>query len=661
MEDISDKQNNPKRILIVEDDEGLNALLQLTIKRAGYNTEGVLTGKEVMEKIREQNYDLLLLDYVLSDMSAAQLIETLKANGISIPFIVMTGQGDENIAVQMMKLGARDYLIKDGNYLEQLPHTVERLIYELEIENKFRQAQDQLKESEEKLKFEHEQLLSIYESISEPISVTDLETYEILFSNSAFRDHFGEVKNIPCFKHIYQNDEPCLFCPIPFLKQEHNEAYYWEYQNQINKRWYRYVDKIIQWPNGEKVHFQLAFDISSIKLTEQELIKAKEKAEEADRLKTAFLANMSHEIRTPMNAIIGFTEILLEQEIDRERQKEFLKIVQNRSNDLLQIINDILDISSIEAGSMEIIESTGDLNDMFQEIYQFYVMKEYMAENKRPIDFQKKVFLTPKQSLITADFMRVKQIITNLLDNSFKFTNSGSIEFGCKLADKKELLMYVKDTGIGILPDKYPIVFSHFTQAEESFLTRKAGGIGLGLSISKGLVDIMKGKIWFESLEEKGSTFYFTLPYKPVNKLEEIAPKKSEMLYHWDDKTILVVEDDPFNTALISELLNSTGLRCLYAKNGSEAMELFFKESAIELVLMDIRLPDASGLKLMQLMKSSNPGIIIIAQTAYAYDNDKETCINSGCDDYITKPLIKANLLQLIDKYFSVAVESKKG
>jgi signal transduction histidine kinase/DNA-binding response OmpR family regulator len=647
-----EKQNDKvKNILIAEDDDALNALLQRIVKRKSYEAKGVVLGKEVIEKISTQNYTLLLLDYKLPDMRADQVIETLKKNGTMVPFVVMTGYGDESIAVNMMKLGARDYIIKEGNYLEQLPHIIDRLIHELEIEKKYMVSQSQLKESEEKLKLEHEQLLSIYESITEPICVTDIETYEILFSNSAFHEHFGNNTEKQCFKQIYKFEEPCIFCPVPFLKQQHIQAYYWEYHNQITKHWYRYVDKLIQWPTGKKVHFQLAFDITNMKLTELEIIKAKEKAEKADRLKTAFLANMSHEIRTPMNAIMGFTELLLKQEIDPKKQKEFLRIIQQRGGDLLQIIDDILDISRIESGSLEIIETPGDLDGLFQEIYQYYLIKEYLSGKKRPIEFLKKVTLSPDQIQVNTDFLRVKQIITNLLDNAFKFTNSGTIEFGCKVTDKKELLFYVKDTGIGIPPEKNSLIFDRFAQVGNSHLTRKTDGVGLGLSISKGLVEIMKGKIWCQSVEKEGTNFYFTLPFEPVQKIKETSPEVVEKVYHWNDKTVLVVEDDPFNVTLISEYLKSTGLKCIYARNGSDAIEIFHQKPSINLVLMDIRLPDANGLELTKQMKSLNPGIIVIAQTAYAYSNDKNYCINSGCDDFVTKPLLKDKLLELIDKH----------
>jgi signal transduction histidine kinase/DNA-binding response OmpR family regulator len=650
MEKILNKCSGERRILVVEDDESLNRLLQSVLERAGYFVDRALTGSKAIEVIEQNDYCLLLLDYELTDMNADELIDMLKARGVSIPFIVVTGQGNESIAVRMMKLGARDYLVKEGDYLELLPHIIQSHINELELEGKYLISQQQLKESEDKYSLLAEQLLSIYESITEPIFVTDLDTCEIIFSNSAFKEHFGSLTKVRCFKHIHQNDQPCEFCPIPYLKQQNIEAYYWEYQNQINQRWYRCLDKIIQWPDGKKVHFQLAFDISGIKLTEKELIKAKEQAEESDRLKTTFLTNMSHEIRTPMNAIIGFTDILLKQEFDRERQNEFLTIVQQRSNDLLQIINDILDISRIEVGQMEIVETAGSLVDMFQEIRQFYETKEYLLENKKPIQFQIKFSIPSKHSKVITDFVRVKQIIQNLLDNAFKFTGSGVIEFGCDLNNKKEILIYVKDTGIGITPEQMPVIFNHFIQGDAN-LTRRTGGTGLGLSISKGLVEIMQGKIWLESVVNKGSTFYFTIPFKPVNQLNEVSDF-DVIIYDWKDKTILVVEDDFYNSTLITEFLDKTGVHCLYAKKGSEAMELFYKESNIDLILMDIRLPDASGLELTKLMKASKPGCIVIAQTAYAFDNDKELCINHGCNDFIAKPLNQVKLLKMIDEYF---------
>jgi signal transduction histidine kinase/DNA-binding response OmpR family regulator len=658
MEELSKSAINGK-ILIVDDDEGLNTLLQRIIKRAGYAVDGAYSGQEALEKIRSQSYYLLLLDYMLSDMSAAQLVELFPENGIQIPFVVMTGQGDETIAVRMMKLGAKDYLIKEGNYLDIIPHTIKRLTSELEIERKYLESQEKLRESQEKLRIEHEQLLSVYESITEPIYVSDLETYEILFTNSAFKEHFGEI-NDTCYKQVYNLDAPCDSCPIPFLTGNRKETYYWEQHNTRNDHWYRCVDKIIQWKSNKDAHFQLAIDITTIKESEQQLIKSKEKAEEADRLKSAFLANMSHEIRTPMNAILGFTDILIKQEFDHERQIEFLQIIQQRSNDLLQIINDILDSSRIEVGQMDIFESNGDLSELFDEIYQFYMTREFFIDNKKAIDLRKKLSLKPKQQQVVMDFTRIKQILCNFIDNAFKFTISGYIEFGCSLTNENELLLfYVKDTGIGIPKDKHGIIFDRFRQADETFLTKKTGGTGLGLSISKSLVELMNGKIWVESSLNNGSCFFFSLPYKPISSA---APYQQavETEFLWKDRTILIVEDDPFNSALFMEYIADTQVRCLLAKNGAETMETFHREPQIDLILMDIRLPDSNGLELTRQIKAIKPNIIIIAQTAYAYDNDKESSIHSGCNDYITKPISKVALLKLMNKYLEVAVPVSK-
>jgi signal transduction histidine kinase len=390
---------------------------------------------------------------------------------------------------------------------------------------------------------------------------------------------------------------------------------------------------------------------AEIKKIVNELVKAKEKAVESDKLKTAFLCNMSHEIRTPMNAILGFAELIENIELPPEKRTSYAKTINHRANDLLNIINDIIDISKIESGTLDIIEESGFLNVVLDDIKQFFKARN---ENlvKKPIEFIVQNTLKIEQNKVLCDFHRIRQVLINLVENALKFTSSGFIKIGCELADNgSNILIYVKDTGIGIPKNKQSLIFDRFRQADEALFGKKHGGTGLGLSISRGLVELMKGKLWVESEEGKGSVFYVKIPYKVSNEAIEPLSKDPLVNYNWKNKTILLVEDTDYNADVISEILSSAGVSVEVAKDGTTAIKQFQKHPDIDLILMDIRLPDISGLEVTRKIRKLRKNVPVIAQTAYASDEDKTKCLASGCQEYISKPINYTKMLKMIDKY----------
>ncbi|MBN1119137.1 MAG: PAS domain S-box protein [Bacteroidales bacterium] len=393
-------------------------------------------------------------------------------------------------------------------------------------------------------------------------------------------------------------------------------------------------------------------DISERKTAEQQLILAKAKAEESDRLKTAFLQNMSHEIRTPMNAIMGFSELLVRNYNDKPKLEKFSNIINQRCNDLLVIIEDILDIAKIESGQLSVTIENCNLNALFAELQLFFTEQQLKLQ-KQHIILNLKAYCNPNGSIILTDKVKLKQIFINLIGNAFKFTNSGMIEGGCQFDDNNNLIFYVSDTGIGIPSEKQQFIFDRFAQVEQT-TNRQYGGTGLGLSIVKGLVELLGGRIWLESEVGRGSTFYFTIPHKSNSTLGNapiiIEEKTFETFLH--NKTILVVEDDAYNAAFIKEILSETGLDVLYAQYGNEAVQIA-STHAIDLVLMDIRLPDISGYEATRQIKRQKPDLKIIAQTAYAASEDKQKALDAGCIDYISKPLKSKMLLSLLNKHLS--------
>ncbi|MCF6181616.1 PAS domain S-box protein [Lutibacter sp.] len=381
-----------------------------------------------------------------------------------------------------------------------------------------------------------------------------------------------------------------------------------------------------------------------------EINKAKEKAEESNRLKTEFLNNMSHEIRTPMNGILGFTDLLANDDVSPEKRKNFIQIIQNSGKQLLHVIDDILEISRLGTKQVTIQKSEVNINNLMVELFSIFDIKA--KETGIPIYLNKA--LSDKESIVLTDSLKLNKILGNLLENAYKFTNSGFIEFGYKL-NNNTLDFYVKDTGIGIKPEKQESIFERFSQ-EEKELSKKFGGLGLGLSIAKENTELLGGKITLESVKGIGSTFTVSIPYKPVqgknstNIIKEKQSKKTKC-------TILIVEDEQVNYMFLETLLlDVLKFDCIlhHAKNGQEAVDFCHSNSNIDLILMDLKMPVLNGFEATKIIKAIHPKIPIIAQTAYSTDDDKKRTFNAGCNEFISKPISKENLLEVLGKYLKI-------
>jgi CheY-like chemotaxis protein/nitrogen-specific signal transduction histidine kinase len=382
-------------------------------------------------------------------------------------------------------------------------------------------------------------------------------------------------------------------------------------------------------------------------LTNTDLIKAKEKAEESDRLKSAFLTNMSHEIRTPMNGIIGFTELLKEPHLSVEEQQDFIQTIQISGARKLNTINSIVDMSKIESGLISVDIKETNLNEKIEFTYKFFKPEV----EKKGLQFFFKNRLTGKEAIIKTDNEKVYGILTNLVRNAIKFTNEGSIEFGYE--KKGEYLeFFVKDTGIGIPQKQRQIIFERFRQGSESN-DRGYEGSGLGLSISKSYVEMLGGRIWVESEEGKGSTFYFTIPYNSVTEdsrtIEDVVFAENKVQIK--KLKMLIVEDDEISYSLLSRIVQKISKEILHAITGVQAVESCRNNPDLDLVLMDIRMPMMNGLEATQQIRQFNKDVIIIAQTAYGFSGDCEKAMEAGCNDYISKPINKTLLYELINKH----------
>ncbi len=381
-----------------------------------------------------------------------------------------------------------------------------------------------------------------------------------------------------------------------------------------------------------------------------DLVAAKEKAEESDRLKSAFLANMSHEIRTPMNGIMGFAELLKEPKLSGEEQQMFIEIIEKSGERMLNIINDLINISKIESGQMEVCISETNINEQLEFLYNFFKLEAKQKKLKLTVNCP----VSNSKATILTDREKVYAILTNLIKNAIKFTKSGSIDFGYQLAENK-LVFYIKDTGIGIPLNKQKSVFERFVQAD-SGKSDVYEGAGLGLAISKAYVEMLGGEIWIESENGKGTCFYFTLPVSvnPEIDVPEINNIGKLNEHNRMNATILIAEDDETSIMFLSYILKNSYLKLLVAKTGKEAIELCRNRQDIDVVLMDISMPDIDGYTASKIIKEFRPALTIIAQTAFALDEEKEK-YSDIFDDYITKPLKADELKQKIKRYLKYA------
>lgn len=379
-----------------------------------------------------------------------------------------------------------------------------------------------------------------------------------------------------------------------------------------------------------------------------ELVKAKIKAEEGDRLKSSFLANLSHEIRTPMNAINGFTELLLNTDISESEKLEYLNVIEKSGKNLVGIIDDLIEMSKIDSNQLTPNLTVVNLDSCINELYETV---KITIKNK-DIDFKLIQPKAPTKFNIITDDIKLKQVIINLLTNALKFTERGSVTFGFEIDEKNELINFtVKDTGLGIDEDNHKNIFDRFKRVD-SDISIKVGGLGLGLAISKAYVDLLGGTITLESKVGEGSTFYFSIPLKysivdhiTVKQINNVEIQKSE------GETILIAEDDNINFLLFQKMMQNKNYKIIRAINGQEAVDICLNNPNIDLVLMDIKMPIMTGFEAMEQIRPIRPNLPIIAQTAYSSSEDKIKIEEAGFNGYLTKPLSRENLFEMINKY----------
>jgi PAS domain S-box-containing protein len=532
----------------------------------------------------------------------------------------------------------------------------------LQLNEELSQTNSELFEAKERAEESEKQIKTMFSALNAGIAIMGIHG-EVLEWNSTFINYFGyapeEFKKLTTRDITHPDDIPQTMHYISQVINNHINSF--RFEKRFLKKdgtafWVDLSGSALKKDDKVYAFLGVVYDITERKNIElqlqsqfNELKIAKEHAEESDRLKTAFLQNMSHEIRTPMNAIMGFSNLLLENSDNKAKLRKFTEIINQRCNDLLDIINDILDISKIESGLLPINIEETNLNEVFAEISVFF--KEYQKRiEKHHIKLVSHFFGAPEDEYILTDKVKLKQIFINLISNAFKFTDEGRIDCGCKFDTNHNLLFYVTDTGIGIPEEKHQYVFERFAQLQQGS-KRNIGGTGLGLSIVKALVNLLGGQVFLESEPGKGSTFSFTIPYKPSqHSYAQPSQADSTNNENFRDKTILVVEDDYYNAQYISEVLTGTGLNIVQAYNGKQAIEISLSQP-INLVLMDIRLPDIDGYEATRQIMQHKASLKIVAQTAYAAHDEKQKALSAGCVDYISKPTKRDVLLSVISKH----------
>jgi PAS domain S-box-containing protein len=614
--------------------------------------------------IAEEYRELVMKNY-LSDYRESYEVVALKHNGEKF-FAEVRGKSFDFEGREIRISAFRDISDRKKVEIELKKQNIEYLALNEEYVNQNKELYRHEKEAREnKIRFE---------------TLANATIEAVILSVDGFITEFN-VSALNLFEYTHQEFENILITEIisPEYREtvinnffiNNTEPYEVTCKKKSGELFYAIVKEQITEINGVQTRISTFRDITEtkiaqinlekqnlnyLKLNEEyaikniELHRALRKAEESELLKSAFLSNMSHEIRTPMNGIIGFIEMLKDDDITPELQKNYIDIIGKSSKQLLSIVNDILDISKIETGQVKLNLSKVNVNEIIRNLYIEF------ESSSTELDLHFSVFISREDldCVIISDEQKLYQILNNLLSNAFKFTHIGGIEFGYFFSEEF-LEFFVKDSGIGIDESIKDKIFEQFIQGDVSY-TRSKGGTGLGLSIAKAFSELLGGNIKFESEKNSGTTFFVKIPIfnsfsDEINVIKKIE-KNSNL--DWSNYTFLIVEDNYTNYYFLHELLRKSKVKILYAKTGSEAILIFNENKNINLILMDVKLQDNSGYDVTAAIRKINKTIPIIAQTAFAMAGDNKIALEKGCSDYISKPINKEELISKINKHLDI-------
>jgi PAS domain S-box-containing protein len=641
------------RLLFVEDLPSDVEFAEREIRNGGISfiSMRVETEAEFIAALNEFVPDMIISDYSMPEFDGMQALKLTKELAPDIPLIILTGSTNEATAVECMKSGAVDYVIKD--HITRLPYAVKEALEKQRIRVEKIKAENSFRQSEEMKNM-------LVRNANVGLWDIDARTNLVYFSPEwkylmgYTEEEIGNEVN-ELLSRVHPSDLPDVMAKYRTFIDNKDEFYENEFRMHHKDGSYRWIlakGKAVFDEDQNLVRILgIHIDITERKRQEVELLRAKEKAEESDRLKSAFLANMSHEIRTPLNGILGFSEFLRDGNLDPVELEGYLTVIERNSQQLLQIINDILDISKIEAGQETLDLREFDLHGVLDEVYTLFLPQA----NLKNLKFTLKKGIEKQHFIINSDSVKLKQIMINLIGNAIKFTEQGEIAVSY-MFDNKSLSFKVSDTGIGIEPEFREAIFDRFWQAESSHV-RKYRGNGLGLSLTRSYTEMLHGTITVDSVPGKGSIFTVEFPYFHPNTVipdKDLRARANDKRgFEWNGKTVLLAEDEEDNAFLIYVLLKGTGIKLEKVSNGIQAVEFCQNNKNINLVLMDIKMPEMDGVQAASQIKAIAPDLPIVATTAYALAGDAEKFIKAGFDDYIAKPILRETLFAVIDKYVS--------
>jgi ammonium transporter, Amt family len=648
-------------VLVVDDDPGVIELQRRRLERAGFNVSCAASPTEAMSRLSHGDVVLVVLDYRLSgELDGLQFYDLMKAAGYDVPVIMVTGFGRENTVIDALRAGVRDFVSKSPEYLDYLPDAVGRILKQVRTERRLAELQARFG--------------AIVNSSMDAIVTMDADGRITVF-NAAAERLFGcqecEAIGEPADRFIAGLRERADAAQMPAGGEPPASVAPFEtYGYCGGERILLEVSLSSGEAVGSRFYTAMLRDITQRKRTAAELQLAKEAADAASQAKSTFLTNMSHELRTPLTAILGFAEILLEDGCDRPDVREGITVIRRNGNYLLDIVNDLLDIAKIEAGTLTVDPSPCSPMQLLDDIHALMQVRSQAKRLSLSVDAE-----GPLPSIILTDQLRVRQVLLNLVGNAIKFTEHGQIRLSARSADSGRLIFEISDTGIGMTPDQIGRLFQPFTQADSS-TTRRFGGTGLGLAISKRLATLLGGDLTATSDFGRGSTFRFTIPtgthqHDPEVGTNDRCPERI------DDggamqggqplagSRILLAEDCPDNQRLFSCVLQKAGAEVVVVENGHIAVQeaLLSQDDGrpFNVIFMDVQMPLLDGCEATVRLRDAAYRLPIVALTAHAMRIDLDTCLAAGCDDVITKPISAHHLVATARKWLTSSVPQPAG
>lgn len=639
-------QKKPTRILIVEDLPSDAMLARREVAKLVDPVEFHLveTESDFRKALKSFIPHLIISDYQMPAFDGLSALKIALQETPTTPFIIHTGSQNEDTAVACMKAGATDYVLKER--IKRLGPAVKQALENKKIRLESLRAQEALIESENRFRRLAENANDIiyrYEVYPEHKFTYVSPSAERMTGYSP-EEHYADPDLVA--KLIHPEDRPIL----KKLDKTPNDQPYTLTLRLVKKNgeliWTEQKNVPIIDAQGQLIAIEgIVRDVTERKKAEEDLQYALRLAEESDRLKTAFLNNLSHEIRTPLNSILGFSNLLNEDKISPEQRAHFVQVINQGGQRLLHIINDILSIAAIESGQETSREEAFRLETLTDHIRQ--VFQETL--NSKPIKLRILDELPQEKARILTDGNKLMQIMGNLVTNAIKFTEDGEVTFRIS-REQDTLYLEVSDTGIGIPKEYHDLIFERFRQIDSEDVKLHEGS-GLGLSISMAYARMLGGSIEVESTPGIGSSFKVNIPFKQIQhetaaaEPDQVKQQKSSKSRK---KTILVAEDEYSNFLLVETLLEPLPYQVIHVTNGQEAVEQCRKNHAIDLVLMDLKMPLMGGLEATRIIRHEKPNLKIIALTAYAQKEDREKALLAGCNDYIAKPMRNQDLLDMI-------------